>query len=281
MNTALRFLVSLAIFCFSQLSALSQQAPLYSPEQERALGRQLVNDVERMYKMIDDPVIVTYVNRVAQRLSEHCPAAWPIDVRVTDSDELNGDALPGGYLFVNTGVIRHSDSEAELAAVLAYLTAYVRSGGSLRMAGRPTVSNFGNIPLIFMGGWNGYAFRQGAGLAIPAGFIQRSRTVVSEADEGGLRCLSEAGYDPEAFVRELKNLQTVEPSIKGAPPMQYSTHPPAAERIERIRAVMASLEPKAGYVTNTPEFTEVKQRVELLYQQRIQRADAPPTLRRN
>ncbi|MFI5387915.1 MAG: M48 family metalloprotease [Fimbriimonadales bacterium] len=280
MNTALRFLVALTIFCFSQLSALSQQTPLYSPEQEHALGRQLANDVERMHKMIDDPVIVAYVNRVAQRLSEHCPAAWPIDVRVTDSDEMNGDALPGGYLFVNTGVIRHSDSEAELAAVLAYLIAYVRSGGPFRM-GDPRVSNFGNIPFIFLGGWPGFPFRQGAGLAIPVKFIENSRTIVSEADEGGLRCLAEAGYDPEAFAQELNKLQTVEPNVKGSPPNQYSTHPPAAERIERVRVVTASLEPKAGYITNTPEFTEVKQRVDLLYQQRMQRADAPPTLRRN
>jgi beta-barrel assembly-enhancing protease len=280
MDPALRFLVALAIFCFSQLSALSQQTPVYSPEREHALGRQLANDVERAQKMIDDPVILTYVNRLAQKLSEHCPVAWPLDVRVADSDRMNGDALPGGYLFVNTGLIRHSDSEAEVAAVLAYMIAHVRSGGSLRMAERASVSSFGALPLIFMGSATGFAFRQGAGLAIPAGFLQGSRTLVSEADAGGLHCLSEAGYNPEAFVQVLKNLQAVELNDKEAP-RQVSTHPPAAERLERVQAMMASLKPKTGYLTNTPEFTEVKQRVELLYQQRMQRADAPPTLRRN
>jgi predicted Zn-dependent protease len=280
MNTSVRFLVALAIFCFYQVSALSQQTPLYSPEKEHVLGRQLAGELERMEKMVDDPVIVTYVNGLAQRLSEHCPTAWPIDVRVAASDKLDGSALPGGYLFMNTGLIRHCDSEAELVAVLAYLIAYVRSGASLRMSEQATVASVGALPIIFMGSASGFAFRQGTGLAIPARYLQNRRTLVYEADAGGLHCLSEAGYNPEAFVKVLKKLQAVELTVKSAP-SQASTHPPTQERLERVQAMIASLGLRASYITDTPAFTEVKQRVELLYQQPSQRGDAPPTLHRN
>src|SRR5260221_1806252 len=164
----------------------------YSIEKEIALGKQLAQEVERQAKIVDDPVIAEYVNRVGQNLVRNSDAKVPFTIKVIDAEEINAFALPGGFFFVNTGVLLNADTEAELAGVMAHEIAHVAARHGTRQATRGQIINYASIPLIFMGGWTGYAIRQGAGLAIPLGFLTFSRGFESQADFLGLHYMKSA-----------------------------------------------------------------------------------------
>jgi predicted Zn-dependent protease len=136
----------------------------YSIEKEIALGKQLAQEVEHQAKIVNDPVIAEYVNRVGQNLVRNSDAHVPFTIKVIDTDEINAFALPGGFFFVNTGVLLNADSEAEMAGVMAHEIAHVAARHGTRQATRGQIINLASIPLIFMGGWTGYAIQQGAGL---------------------------------------------------------------------------------------------------------------------
>src|SRR6476660_2998956 len=182
----------------------------YSLEKEIGLGKQLAQEVERQAKIIDDPVIAEYVNRVGQNLVRNSDAKVPFTIKVLDSEEVNAFALPGGFFFVNSGLLLKAESEAELAGVMAHEIAHVAARHGTRQATRGTIINYGSIPLIFMGGWTGYAIRQGLGLAIPLGFLSFSRGFESEADMLGLEYMYKAGYDPTSFVDFFEKIETLE-----------------------------------------------------------------------
>src|SRR5881227_831773 len=144
----------------------------FSLEKEIALGKQLAQEVERQAKIIDDPVIAEYVNRVGQNLVRNSDAKVPFTIKVLDSEEVNAFALPGGFFFVNSGLVLKADNEAELAGVMAHEIAHVAARHGTREATRGAIVNYATIPLIFMGGWAGYGVRQAANLAIPMGFLK-------------------------------------------------------------------------------------------------------------
>src|SRR5437588_10976619 len=154
----------------------------YSLEKEIGLGKQLAQEVERQAKIIDDPIIAEYVNRVGQNLVRNSDAKVPFTIKVVDSEEVNAFALPGGFFFVNTGLILKADTEAELAGVMAHEIAHVAARHGTRQATRGEIGNLATIPLLFMGGWTGYAIQEAVSMAIPMGFLTFSRGFESEAD---------------------------------------------------------------------------------------------------
>src|SRR3981081_1012194 len=158
----------------------------YSLEKEIALGKQLAQEVERQAKIIDDPVIAEYVNRVGQNLVRNSDAKVPFTIKVIDTEEVNAFALPGGFFFVNSGLLLKADSEAELAGVMAHEIAHVAARHGTRQATRGEIAQLATIPLIFMGGWTGYGIRQAASILVPVGFLKFSRGMESEADLLGL-----------------------------------------------------------------------------------------------
>jgi predicted Zn-dependent protease len=235
---------------------------LYSLEKEIALGKELAQEVERQAKLIDDPVISEYVNRVGQNLVRNSDAKVPFTIKVIDSEEVNAFALPGGFFFVNSGLIMKAESEAELAGVMAHEIAHVAARHGTRQATRGTIANFATIPLIFMGGWTGYGVRQAASVLIPVGFLRFSRAFESEADLLGLEYLYKTGYDPTAFVDFFEKIQTLEKRKPGTMSKVFSTHPLTDDRIKNAQKnIQEILKAKPEYVVSTSEFDGVKARL--------------------
>src|SRR5205814_6175923 len=204
----------------------------YSIEKEIALGKGLAQDVERQAKVIDDPIIAEYVNRVGQNLVRNSDAKVPFTIKVVDDDAVNAFALPGGFFFVNSGLILKAENEAELAGVMAHEIAHVAARHGTRQATRGEIAQLATIPLIFMGGWTGYGIRQAASVAIPVGFLSFSRGFESEADMFGLQYMYKSGYDPEAFVDFFEKIQSMEKKKPGTMSKVFSTHPMTEDRIK-------------------------------------------------
>lgn len=241
----------------------------YSLEKEIALGKQLAQEVERQAKIVDDPIIAEYVNRVGQNLVRNSDAKVPFTIKVVDAEEVNAFALPGGFFFVNSGLMLKAESESELAGVMAHEIAHVAARHSTRQATRGQIINYASIPLIFMGGWTGYAIRQGAGLAIPLGFLTFSRGFETEADFLGLQYMYKAGYDPTAFVDFFEKLQSLEKKKPGTISKVFASHPMTDDRIKSAQKnIQEILEAKPEYVVNTSEFNDVKARLMALHNRR-------------
>ena len=241
----------------------------YSLEKEIALGKQIAQEVEHQAKIIDDPTIAEYVNRVGQNLVRNSDAKVPFTIKVLDTEEVNTFALPGGFFYVNSGLILKADTESELAGVMAHEIAHVAARHGTKQATRGQIINLASIPLIFAGGWAGYAIRQGTGLAIPLGFLNFSRAFEREADYLGLQYLYKTGYDPTAFVDFFEKIQSLEKKKPGTVSKVFSTHPLTDDRIKSAQAeIQKILVAKPEYVVNTSEFNDVKSRLAMLHNRR-------------
>src|SRR5712664_620581 len=241
----------------------------YSIEKEIALGKGLAQDVERQAKIIDDPIIAEYVNRVGQNLVRNSDAKVPFTIKVIDSEDVNAFALPGGFFFVNSGLILKADSEAELAGVMAHEIAHVAARHGTRQATRGEIAQLATIPLIFMGGWTGYGIRQAASVAIPVGFLTFSRGFESEADLLGLEYMYKSGYDPGAFVDFFEKIQSAEKKKPGTMSKVFSTHPLTGDRIGTAQKnIQILLKERPEYVVTTSEFNDVKGRLMALHNKR-------------
>ncbi|MBI3668528.1 MAG: M48 family metalloprotease [Acidobacteria bacterium] len=257
----------------------------YSLEKEIAIGKQLAQEVERSAKLVDDPVVVEFVNRVGQNLVRNSDARVPFTIKVIDSDEINAFALPGGFFFVNTGLVLRADEEAELAGVMAHEIAHVTARHGTKNATKGELTQLAMIPLILLGpgGWAGYGIYQGLNFFIPLGYLKFSRDAEREADFLGLQYMYKAGYDPNAYVTFFEKVKAEERRRPGSVPKVFSTHPPTPERIQNTQKEIASILPtRDQYIVSTSEFDLVKARLRGLQSGRkAQDQDADkPTLRK-
>ena len=235
----------------------------YSIDTDVKLGKQYAMMVESSARMIQDPVVVEYVNRVGQNLVRNSDAKVPFTIKVVDSDDVNAFALPGGFFYVNSGLILAADDEAELAGVMAHEIAHVAARHQTREMTRANYVSFASVPLIFVGSWGVYEAASAAmSLALPITFMKFQRGFESEADYLGLQYMYKAGYDPQAFIAFFEKIKALEKQKPGTLARAFSSHPPTPDRImksqEEIREI---LPPRPEYIVDTSEFDQVKARL--------------------
>ncbi|HTQ96253.1 MAG TPA: M48 family metalloprotease [Candidatus Acidoferrum sp.] len=257
----------------------------YSLEHEIALGKSLAQEVERSSKMIDDPVVVEYVNRVGQNLVRNSDAQVPFTIKVIDSDEVNAFALPGGFFYVNSGLILRAQEESELAGVMAHEISHVTARHGTKQATKADLIQIGAMAaMIFVPyGWAGYGIYEGMQLAIPLTFLKFSRDAEREADFLGIQYMYKAGYDPNSYVTFFERIQADEKRRPGTIPKMFSTHPPTPDRIAAAQKEIARILPeKDEYIVTTSEFDSVKARLRnVMFARKVQDNSGPgkPTLR--
>jgi len=232
---------------------------IISIEKEIALGRQLSRQIERQVKLVEDPEVTEYINRVAQNLVRNSDAKVPFTIKVIDSEEINAMALPGGGLYVNSGLITAADSESEIAGVMAHEIAHVTARHATEQQTKATIANYAMIPLIFLSGGIASAIYNASSFLIPMQFLRFSRKAETEADYLGLQYMYKTGYDPTGFVSFFEKLQSGKKKKKGKLATAFSTHPPTHKRIEKTQANIEKILPERDqYVINTTEFDRIK-----------------------
>jgi predicted Zn-dependent protease len=256
---------------------------MYSIEREMALGKQLAEEVTRQVKLVEDPLITEYVNRLGQNLARNSDAKVPFTFQVIDGPtDLNAFALPGGYVFVYTGLIKMADEEDELAGAMAHEIAHVAARHLTRRASKQEMANYASIPLsILLPGWGGYAARQAAGVMGPMAFLSFARKDESEADYLGVQYMYAAGYDPNGVISIFEKLEALQKEKPGAVSKLLATHPMDSDRIAATENEIQRILPaKPDYVVTTSEYTELRARVMALEGRRKADAkDNKPTLR--
>lgn len=257
----------------------------FSLEKQIAMGREYSQQVEATSKLITDPAITEYINRVGQNLVRNSDALVPFTIKVLDTDDVNAFALPGGFFYVDSGLILAADNEAELAGVMAHEIAHVAACHAAREISRSQLMSLASIPLIFVGGGIGYAAQSIVGVAAPLGFMKFSRGFESEADYLGIEYMYKAGYDPQALTAFFEKVKAMEKQKPGTLAKAFDTHPQTPDRIEKTQhEINTLLPPKPEYRLDTSEFEDVKARLAALENRhKLDRSHGGdgPTLRRH
>jgi beta-barrel assembly-enhancing protease len=230
-----------------------------SKEKEAQIGAQLSREVEQQAKLVEDPMITEYINRVGQNIVLNSDAKVPFQIKVIDSDEVNAFALPGGYFYVNKGLIIAADNESELAGVMAHEIAHVAARHSMENAGKGTFLNYGLLAgIIFTGGIAGAVLQNTAGLGQLLAFFKFSRGAEEEADKLGVQYLYASGYDPTGMATMFEKLASQNKKKKGKLSELFSTHPQSIERRDSSLELVSRFPEKNEYIISTSEFQRVK-----------------------
>jgi predicted Zn-dependent protease len=236
----------------------------YSTDSEIKMGKQYADQVDKSARFITDPVVEEYVNRIGQNIVRNSDCKVPFTIRVIDSDEINAFALPGGFFYINSGLILAADEEAELAAVMSHETAHVCAHHAAREMTRMNYAQIGMVPLMIMlpYDWTGLGIYEAAQLAIPVTFLEFSREFEAQADYLGVQYMYRAGYDPQAFISFFEKIQALEKRKPGLVAKVFEDHPQTPDRILHSQEEIARILPaKAEYLVTTSEFDDVKARL--------------------
>jgi len=248
-----------------------------STEKEVKLGRQLAAEVDRQAKFVDDPVITEYVNRVGQNIVLHSDAKIPFTIKVIDSDEVNAFALPGGFFYVNKGLILIADNEAEVAGVMAHEIAHVTARHAVENQTKAGLLEYLALGTsIFLGGIPGMVFQNTAGLGLLGAFMKFSRSAEEEADKLGVQYMYAAGYDPSAMSTMFEKLEAKNKKKPGLISRAFASHPAPPDRRAASLALAARFPEHDEYVISTSEFQRVKSRLLRLSNARASTAGALP-----
>jgi hypothetical protein len=258
----------------------------YSVDSEIRMGKGYAMEIEKSAHMVNDPVIAEYVNRVGQNIVKNSDCKVPFTIKIIDSDEINAMALPGGFFYVNSGLILAADEEAELAGVMAHEIAHVCAHHAARQMTKMNYVQIGSIPLIIFtsGTWTGYGIYEATQLAIPIAFLKFARGDEAEADWLGLQYMYKSGYDPQAFIQFFEKIDALEKHKPGTLAKVFADHPQTPDRINRSEDEIATIMPaRPDYIVSTSEFDDVKARLARIENKRklTDKKDGnKPTLRR-
>ena len=262
------------------------QLAFYGLDKEVALGRQLSAEVDRSSKFITDPLVTEYVNRVAQNIVLHSDAKVPFTIKVVDSNDVNAFALPGGFLYVNRGLLEAAENEAELAGVLSHEIAHVTARHGIEQMSKGQLLNYASIPLFIFGGLGGYIAQQVGSILVPLTFLKFSRGAEKEADRLGAQYMWASGYDPNALVTFFEKLQQKDKKKPGTISKLFSTHPLTGDRIKEVNELIPRFPDRNEYQVSSSEFANVRNRLILTsaYTRAVGPAggkgDGRPTLKR-
>lgn len=258
----------------------------YSTNWEISNGKQYSMEIEKSSHLVTDPVVVEYINRVGQNIVRNSDAKVPFTIKVLDTDEINAMALPGGFFYVNSGLILACDSEDELAGVMAHEISHVAAHHAAREMTRMNYMQIGSVPLMIFtqGSWIGYGVYEASQLAVPLTFLSFSRQFESEADFLGVQYMYKAGYDPQGMVSIFEKLDALEKHKPGAISRAFSDHPGTPDRIDNVENEIATILPaRPEYMVTTSEFDQVKARLARIQNKRglnDKKNGNKPTLRR-
>ncbi len=252
----------------------------YTLEGQIAMGKSLSVQIESTSKMLTDPEVTEYINRIGQNLVRNSDSLVPFTIKVVESDDINAFALPGGFFYVDSGLIQAADTEAELAGVMAHEIAHVAACHAARQNTRGQLMTMASIPLMMVGGPIGYAGYEALTLARPLTFLKFSRGFESEADFLGVQYMYKAGYDPQAFTSFFEKVKELEKHKENMVAKAFETHPQTPDRIEKTQKEISTLlPPEAEYKVDTSEFHDVKARLDQLENRRRLNPGNRPTLR--
>ena len=254
---------------------------LYSLEKEIALGKQLSEEIRKQARLVEDPIVAEYINRIGQNLARNSDVTFPVTFTLLESEEIGAFTLPGGYIYVNTATLQISDNESELASVIAHELGHAAARHATRQASTQKVLDLATLPAAIFGGIGGYALRQLGG---PLAFFHFSRDFETEADFLGLQYLWKAGYDPDSAINMFERVEATERTRPGAVSQLFRTHPMTSDRIAKTQLDIGQVLPNRDqYVINTSDYEEIRARLnDLLEVQKAKDATAPqpPTLKR-
>jgi|SoiMethySBSTD1v2_1073268.scaffolds.fasta_scaffold17030_9 predicted Zn-dependent protease len=246
-----------------------------STEKEVRMGREAAAEVDRQAKFVDDPLITEYVNRVGQNIVLHSDAKVPFTIKVIDSDEVNAFALPGGFFYVNKGLILAADNEAELAGVMAHEIAHVAARHAVENQTKASLLEYAALGgSIFLGGIPGMIYQNTAGIGLLGIFMKFSRGAEEEADKLGVQYMYAAGYDPGAMATMFEKLEAKNKKKPGFIARAFSTHPAPPDRRASALALAARFPEHEEYVISSSEFQRVKNRLLRLSNARASTAGA-------
>jgi beta-barrel assembly-enhancing protease len=262
---------------------VSRGINFFSIEKEMTLGKELSRELERHKTLVTDKQVTEYVNRLGQKLASHSDAKIPLTIKVIEGDDPNAITLPGGFIYVQTGLLRTADTEAELAAAMAHEIGHVAARHGTRQATQAQVTQLATIPLFFLGGWGGICALGASNSVMPLGLLATQRGNEAEADLLGLEYLYKSGYDPLGMVEIFEKIFSFDDQKRGKMAKVFSDHPGSDSRLIAVQKnIETLLKEQPQYIVTTSEFNEVQARLMALDWDRKPAPPAPkaPTLHR-
>lgn len=256
---------------------------IISQEHEIAIGKQYAAEIDRSAKLVTDPVINEYVNRVAQNIARNSDLTIPLTVKIIDDPSINAMTLPGGFMYINTGTILAASEEDQLAGVMAHEIAHAAARHWASQMTKAEIMQYAMIPLIFtpMSYPVYMGVAQAMNFGIPMAFLKFSRSAEAEADFLGLQYMYKAGYDPNSYVAFFGKVIDEERRMPGSVPKVFLDHPPTPDRIIKSEEEIKQILPKREeYLVSTSEFDDIKARLQMVMSNRRKLERPGPTLRK-